>query len=66
MSTKSIDEIAANLTIATLEHNSKLQRGTGSSVSVPENAESVGKMFFKFKQILLGEINPLVDYDNKE
>ena len=58
MSNKSIDEIASEMTIAILEHNSKLQRHNGESKSNYESATNVAKDFYVLREVVSGRFNP--------
>lgn len=59
MSNKTIDEIAADLTIAMLEHNSKLKHSNGGSSVNAVNANVISQNFQYFKEVILGNIDPL-------
>lgn len=59
MSNKSIDEIAAELTIAMMEHNAKLQHANGTSYSKLINATHISMDFQYFREVIAGNINPL-------
>ena len=54
MANKSIDELASELTIALLEFNAKLEAD-------PVTVEEAAKNFEYFRQVMLGQIDPLKD-----
>ncbi|MEF3330610.1 MULTISPECIES: hypothetical protein [Oceanobacillus] len=65
MSEKSADEIAAELTIALLEHNSKLVRANGQSTNGLDNATGVAKDFYFLREVVRGNVNPYQEKKQK-
>ena len=55
---KSVDELAVELTIALLKHNSSITNLQGASVTKLLNATETAKYLVVFKEVLEGNRNP--------
>ncbi len=65
MNEKSADEIAAELTIALMEYNSKVVRANGQSVNGTDTATGVAKDFYYLREVVRGNQNPFQEKKQK-